>query len=690
MTGGLNLNLVADPLIAPALLAALALGALAFIALALFLRAPGTLFRASALTVLLAVLLNPTVQQEDRESIDDVAVVLVDKSPSMELGARAASRERALSDLTEELERLPALDVRIVESERAARDGGTALFGALDETIADIPRERLAGILVLSDGQVHDTPVTLAALGIDAPLHALIVGDRNAPDRKLVVEEAPRFGIVGEPVTVRFHVEEEGTGSAGKVRVRIERDGTLLREMRVTPGTSVETELTLPHGGESIVELIAETGPGELTEQNNRATLVMTGVRDRLRVLLVSGEPHAGERTWRNLLKADPSVDLVHFTILRPPEKQDGTPISELSLIAFPTRELFSVKLDEFDLIIFDRYRRRGVLPVVYLGNVARYVENGGAVLAAAGPAFASPFSIYRTPLAGILPAQPTGQIVEQGFRPEITEDGRRHPVTAGLPGGDASPPDWGRWFRLIDATPTHGRVVMQGPEEKPLMILDTIGQGRVAQLLSDHAWLWTRGYDGGGPQAELLRRLAHWLMKEPDLEEERLLATGEGGMLTIERHTMEETTSPVTVTLPSGIEQTLDLTETAPGRFVGRMETEELGLHMVTDGTLRTVAAVGPANPREFKDVRPSADLLEPLVAETGGGTYWLDEMDAPPSLRGVRPGRDAAGGNWAGLRQNGEYILKAVSQTPLLSPLIALPVLLGLLLLGWRREGR
>ena len=98
----------------------------------------------------------------------------------------------------------------------------------------------------------------------------------------------------------------------------------------------------------------------------------INGVRDRLRVLLVSGEPHAGERTWRNLLKSDASVDLVHFTILRPPEKQDGVPVDELSLIAFPTRELFIEKIEDFDLIIFDRYRRRGILPSLYLENIAQ------------------------------------------------------------------------------------------------------------------------------------------------------------------------------------------------------------------------------------------------------------------------------------------------------------------------------
>lgn len=683
-------SITAAPLIAPLWLLALGLIALIAILGAAWLRAPGTLYRAAAFAVLIALLANPTLREEEREPIDDVAVLIVDKSASMTLGNRTTARDDAVNDLKRQLDLFPDLDVRIVESDRAARDGGTALFGTLDGALADIPRERLAGVLIVTDGQVHDTPPSLETMGVKAPLHGILVGNPKAADRKLVVEEATRFGIVGEPISIRFRVENEGGGSEQPVSVQVRLNGERVNQLNVQPGIEITTALALPHGGENIVEIVAETLSNELTTQNNKATLVLTGIRDRLRVLLVSGEPHAGERTWRNLLKADPSVDLVHFTILRPPEKQDGTPISELSLIAFPTRELFSAKLDEFDLIIFDRYRRRGVLPIVYLGNVARYVENGGAVLAAAGPAFASPFSIYRTPLAGILPAQPTGQILEQGFHATLTEDGQRHPVTAGLPGSDTSPPDWGRWFRLIEAAQTSGRSVMEGPEGSPLMVLDTVGEGRVAQLLSDHAWLWARGFEGGGPQAELLRRLAHWLMKEPDLEEERLRATGNDGMLVVERRTMEAEAQAVTITTPSGRTETLALVETAPGRFTGRRSTDEIGLHQVADDTLRAVAAVGPANPREFKDVRATEEPLSPLIAENGGGKFWTTEIDGAPSLRSVRPGRDATGESWAGLQRNGGYVVKAVAQVPLLSPWIALPLMIGLLLLSWRRESK
>ena len=127
-------------------------------------------------------------------------------------------------------------------------------------------------------------------------------------------------------------------------------------------GWSSGIEIPITRAGPTVVEMTADTLPGEVSTLNNRAVVEINGVRDRLRVLLVSGEPHAGERTWRRLLKSDPAVDLVHFTILRPPEKDDLTPLNELALIAFPVRELFQVKIREFDLIILDRFQNRGIL----------------------------------------------------------------------------------------------------------------------------------------------------------------------------------------------------------------------------------------------------------------------------------------------------------------------------------------
>ena len=249
----------------------------------------------------------------------------------------------------------------------------------------------------------------------------------------------PRFGIVGQSQTISYRVEDQGA-SPGTAQITVKRDGETIDTRSVRVGQQVNVSVQIPHPGANIVEIEASPLENELTLINNRAVVSIDGVRDKLRVLLVSGEPHSGERTWRNLLKSDASVDLVHFTILRPPEKQDGTPINELSLIAFPTRELFQQKINEFQLIIFDRYARQGVLPIAYFDNIARYVRAGGAVLVSAGPDYASTTSIWRTPLDTVLPAEPVG-VTEKPFYAHLSDAGKRHPVTRGLEGSASEPP---------------------------------------------------------------------------------------------------------------------------------------------------------------------------------------------------------------------------------------------------------
>ncbi len=689
-------DIVFEPAFPLPLIAALGLAGIALIVYSAWRRARGTPWRLAALAVTLTALLNPTMREEDRRPVPDVAAIVVDRSQSMGVGARAAEAEEALSRIEESIRGIEAIETRIVRVEGGAggtdeNGEGTRAFAALEQALADVPRERVAGAILITDGEVHDVPKDARARGFDAPLHALIVGRKGEKDRRLTVLEAPRFGIVDEPVKLAFRIDDTGASTGIKAPVAIAIDGEETMKTEVTVGERTEVTLSLRHGGPNVVEIDVAPGPDELTLLNNRAVVVANGIRDRLRVLLVSGEPHPGERTWRNLLKADPSVDLVHFTILRPPEKLDATPINELSLIAFPTRELFVDKLDEFDLIIFDRFKRQGVLPLEYLSNIAQYVENGGALLDAAGPAFASPYSLYRTPLAAVLPAQPTGEIMLGGFKPEITATGRRHPVTADLPGGGDTPPKWGRWFRIIDSKVDRGEVLMTGPDGRPLMVLDHAGKGRVAQVLSDQIWLWSRGFEGGGPQGELLRRLGHWLMKEPDLEEENLSAAMEGGMLSVKRRTMADRTPPATVTLPSGATKDLALEETAPGRFEGRLPANELGLYRVRQGDLNAVAAAGPLNPKEFADVRATDELLAPIVSASGGGIRWVGEnAGETPSIRAVRPDRDAVGTDWLGLRRNEQYLVLAVHQVPLLSGSVALILILGTLALAWYREGR
>jgi len=682
-----------NPLVSPNVLWA-AVAIVAVIALLLLVvRSRGALVRVTALVLLALALANPSFTREDREPLSSVAVVVVDKSPSQNFGDRTNQAEAARAQVVQRLQRIPGLDVRVVEAGKAdGETDGTRLFSALSASLADVPTDRVAGAVFITDGRVHDVPDEAAALGFVAPVHGLITGTANERDRRVVLVSTPRFGIVGQQQTVSFRIEDRGVRPT-PAQVKISRDGETLEQRTVGAGETVKVQVQIPHAGPNIVEIEASPIENELTLVNNRAVVSIDGVRDKLRVLLVSGEPHAGERTWRNLLKSDANVDLVHFTILRPPEKQDGTPINELSLIAFPTRELFQQKINEFHLIIFDRYARQGVLPIIYFDNIAKYVRDGGAVLVAAGPDYASPSSIWRTPLDAILPAEPNGRMTEQPFHARLTDLGKRHPVTRGLEGGADEPPHWSRWFRLVDARPAKGTAVMQGPDDKPLLLLSREEKGRVALLLSDHIWLWARGYEGGGPHLDLLRRLSHWLMQQPDLEEEALRMFVRGRDLTVQRQTMEDSVADVTLTSPSGTKRTLKLDTAEPGVWRRSIEADELGLWRATDGKLTALINVGPANPREFTEVTSTTDVMAPLANATGGDVRRLTESGSGvtlPRIVAVRSGDTFKGDDWIGMKMRDASVVRGIGVLPMFAGLLGLLLLLGSLAATWAREGR
>jgi len=688
----LNLGISFSPLVPAYMVWAAAAIAFVLSLLLVFARARAALVRAIALALFVLALANPSITREDREPLTSVAAVVIDKSPSQDFGDRLQQTEAARAALAERLGHIPGLEVRFVEAGQAdGETDGTRLFTALSLALSDVPQERVAGAILITDGRVHDVPGEVAALGFTAPVHGLITGHKDERDRRVVLVTAPRFGIVGQTQTITFRVEDQGA-PAGPAQVAVRRDGELIESRNVRVGAAVNINVPIPHAGPNIVEIEASPLEGEITAVNNRAVVSIDGVRDKLRVLLVSGEPHAGERTWRNLLKSDASIDLVHFTILRPPEKQDGTPINELSLIAFPTRELFQQKINEFQLIIFDRYARQGVLPVIYFDNIARYVRQGGAVLVAAGPDYASPTSIWRTPLDVILPAEPSGRTSDGAFHARLTELGKRHPVTRGLEGAEQDPPRWSRWFRLVDSRASKGTTIMQGPDNKPLLLLSREGEGRVALLLSDHIWLWARGYEGGGPHLDLLRRLSHWLMKQPDLEEEALRLLVRGRDLTVQRQTMSDSVSDVTLTTPSGKTRTVTLSPAEPGVWRSTIEANELGLWRASDGTLTALANVGPANPREFTEVTSTTDVLAPLANATGGGVVRVEAASGVhlPRVVGVRSSDTYHGDDWLGLRTREATVVRGIGVLPVFAGLIGLLLLVGALATTWMREGR
>ncbi|MBS1014822.1 VWA domain-containing protein [Acetobacter persici] len=705
-------------------LAGLAAGLCVF---ALFRRTKGAFFRLAAMLSVLVWLAGPQRLHESWHVLPETALLLVDQSPSMSVGQRAAIARQAASTLAQA--HTEGLTLRTV-TVRSSGHNGTRLFDALEQAAADVPPDQLAGAVMITDGQVADIPAGAGAASvpdrlrpttpdgqrITLPLHILLPAKGEDTDRQLRILQAPPYAIVGQPAKLRIQVDDAGPGTTpgaqADITLRVNGDDPVIIPVRT--GTPQDISLPVPHPGQLLVSLSVAPLEGEVSQLNNQSVTRITGIRDRLRVLLISGTPNQGERVWRRLLKADPSVDLIHFTILRPPDKDDGTPLSDLALIAFPVRELFQDKINQFDLIILDGFENRNILPHAYLNNIANFVRKGGGLLLTGGPEFVGPGTLQDTPVGDILPAHVPSEsgLVEQRFRPKLTAEGHRHPVTAALPGApppsgaadtaQSIPGEWGPWYRALRPDTTHGQTLMSGPDNAPLLVLDHVDQGRVALLLSDQIWLWSRGEGGGGPQAELLRRISHWLMKEPELEEEQLTAAIAGGELTVTRRsTAGAPLKSVTVTPPGSAAVSLnlhpvtegaDVKDDATGLSIGHMQADKPGIWQVDDGTHKAFAAPVQPDPQEFADLRATASHLNAVVSATGGGIFWAGENSASPTVPGLRlaDGSTPHGADWMGFPHRNAHVVTGKSATPLLPAWIMLTLTLCLLFAGWWREGR
>jgi hypothetical protein len=672
-----------DPLIPWAILWSLAGGAAVLWVIYLWRRGKAWLFRALALTVLALALANPLWIQEQREPLKDIVAVVMDRSESMNFRGRTETAQAAYDAIRKEIDADPNLELRVAETDPGA--DGTEMYVALQSALSDAPRERIAGAVLITDGQIHDIPENTKDAEQLGPVHAMIVGGEEEIDRNIEIQQAPSFSIIDQKVEMRVQVNDP---VAKTVPVDITINGEAQTAQTVKVGEPQMISFTLKRRGDNLIVLSVNGIPNELTLANNLASARISGVQDRLRVLLVTGEPHAGARVWRDLLKSDPAVDLVHFTILRPPSKSDNVPIEEIALIAFPKPQLFREKLDEFDLVIFDHELRPSVLEEAYLDRVARYVEKGGALLIAAGPPYPGSYLLYNTPLGGVLPGRATGEVVDGKFTPQLTALGKRHSVTATLPTDG-----WGPWMRYMKLEQGHSEALMQTPDGHPLLLLNRVGQGRVASVMSDQLWLWARGFEGGGPYAELIRRTAHWLMKEPELEEELLeIEAGASPELKATLHTLSDSPPKLEVLGPDGTKAESEWSLVSPGHYQSIMPAKELGLYRATSGKLSAVTLRGPTHPREYLDLRSTPDKIQPLATATLGGVFKLGADGTPnvPRMQRVGDRGNAAGSDWFGLRQRGAYAVRATESTTLLPGVVGMLLACVFMMLAWRREGR
>jgi hypothetical protein len=662
---------------------------LTLILLALRGRARGALWRGITLALLLTALANPIAEHASVQPVKDSALLVIDDTASTKLPGRQEQIAAALPGLRAQLQKFDDLDLH--EIHVRGRDA-SMLGAAMLEEAAATPTERRAGVILLSDGQGHDIADLMPQLRQLGPVHTLLAGKHDEQDRRIELIAVPHYGLVGQTVILKFRVVDQPRRAAETVLLTLSVLNGATQSLELRSDEESSLELPIAHAGDNVFTLTIDTPTQDIAPANNRAVVKVTGVRERLRVLLVSGEPHPGERAWRNLLKADPAVDLVHFTILRPPQKQDSTPINQLSLIAFPIRELFEDKLHSFDLIVFDRFRKQGMLPMPYLANIAQYVEDGGAFLDASGPSYVTPQSLYLTPLSRILPTAPDNRLLVESFVPKLTELGENHPVTRDL---SSDPTQWGAWYRQSQTDEKRGQTLLTGINFFPLLILDRVGKGRVAQLTSDQIWLWQRGHGNGGPYAELMRRIVHWLMQEPDLEEGLLRLSAsekdDGYEISIIRPGATPADDAITLTNPEGAEQTIKL---APNptqhRADATVQVTAPGAYTVKHGDRDQIITVGDPNAKELQDLRTTDSIMRPLADASEGGIFWL--ADHPTDMKIERTAKNARqhGTDWLGLRRNGATATLGVRANDLIPGWAWVLLIAASVMWGWRREGK
>ncbi|MFY9287245.1 MAG: hypothetical protein WAO98_01960 [Alphaproteobacteria bacterium] len=681
-----HLHIIFSPLLPMEALQLLCGLAICLVIYALYKRSKGSVGRAVTFALLTLIFFNPSLIAEQREPLKDTALLVIDDSASMKLGKRGEQAAHVLESLQKKLAAFPDLEVETLHVKGSHESN---LLRALEQKLGAIPRDRLAGIIAITDGQIHDKNET----EINAPLHALIAGNHNETDRRIVIKQAPAYGLVGSTVELTLRIDDEPKAQSDTATVTFQPDKGQSQTVTMPVGKDIPFQVPIEHAGENLFAFSTPPLPNELTPINNAVAVSVNGIRDRLRVLLVSGQPHIGGRTWRNFLKADPAVDLIHFTILRSPMKADNIPNNELSLIAFPVHELFEIKLQSFDLVIFDRFRQQSLVPDAYLENIADYVENGGSLLISSSTDVDVP-PLDVSPLARVLPTQPTGKLLTGGFRPDLTLPGQRHPVTSSLT--TITPRDkWGHWFREIGARSLKGEVLMSGINNQPLLVLDHVGQGRVAQFLSDQFWLWSHGFEGGGPQAELLRRIVHWLVQEPELDETALRAHGEivddGWQLSITKQSLRDDSLQIQVIDPENTSQTVTLTPSKqPGVLAATLPVSMTGLYRLKDGDNEILAMVGPTDAPEFGDMRATDEKIKTAVKASNGAINWLIDHADGPEIKRTAPNATQQGWNWIGLKQNGQFRVTGSKAYPLLPAWLWISALLITAMLTWRREGK
>jgi uncharacterized membrane protein len=565
-----------------ALLVAAAGLAIALSALALIeeRRARGWLLlglRTAGVIACLVTALEPTVELRQVTRVPNRVAVLVDASRSMEVrppdgGPSRAERaaailDRAAPDIAAWQKAGHEVDLysfgESVSPATAAslREPPAADATRIGEALGEL-RTRYAGrdlgaVLLISDGidtgRIGEGPLdaqsraAIEALG--APIHAVGLGENSLRDLSIAAVLADGFAFVRTPVSIEAVIRQTGLPDR-QVEVALERDGRPIATRGVVlRGDRSEEKIAfdwLPdHPGNFVFRISTPVLAGEALASNNSQSFTLKVIRDRVRVLHLAGRPSWDERFVRAILRRDPNVDLVSFFILRTETDEQPGNRDDLSLIPFPTFEIFEEQLRSFDLVIFQNfnYAPYGVEP--FLPSVRNYVEEGGALAMIGGDLSFASGGYGLTALRDVLPVElpatpPTLEgeadtnLSTEAFRPRLSAEGRAHPITSLLLDPHENELRWGKLPPLEglnrvprakpNATTLLTHPTLKGADGKPapVLVAGETGKGRSLALLTDSAWHWGFLAAGEGDDGRAFQRFwenaIRWLVRDPAL----------------------------------------------------------------------------------------------------------------------------------------------------------------------------
>ncbi|MDC3091077.1 hypothetical protein OA848_01670 [Rickettsiales bacterium] len=708
-------NLYFDPFLSFYFILFISLIFLTIIIFSLINKSSGIFLRLGIFILITLLMLKPGYRIEKIENENDIITFVIDKTDSQKISKRIEEVDKTFNKMLLELTKFKDLDILeiVIDNEKITKRLGnieeiisntktkevvnkitksTDIINNLENSINEYPSQRISSIFILTDGQIHDLKDNANFEKFDVPIYFLLIGNSKIDDTKVSIISHPEFGYLDEKITIQVLANDFKADENSFLNLTIQ-NGTFSEKKLKVPNNDVKNiELKLKNHGPNFIKVTTPNRQDELSAVNNSQLINISGVRKKLRVLLISGAPYMGTRVWRNFLKSDTSVELIHMTVLRPPEKNDNTPLEELSLIPFPVKELFEEKLSNFQLVIFDNFEGKKVLTPLYFQNLINFVDKGGAILEITGPSYNSKSSLFKTEIGRILPGIPSGKLIQKEFKPQLTDLGKKHPITESL---FIKNKDFGTWFQMNDILEIDddSQVLLSGVNNKPLLAVKKVNDGRIAQIYSHNIWLWSkRENNQGGPYNLLIKNLAHWLMKEPTLEENKLELSFVNNSILIEKSFLRKPDPEklkITIIDPNGIKFEKTLNKSKENRYTAIINNKKDGFYLVYDGEIEKGINTSNENKRELQDFHLTDNIIKKSeISNIFSKAVWINDHNIPVFEENINISSKEKKDKALYIKRNQNSFVEEIENKQLLNPAIILLLIIILFYFCWKKE--